>query len=175
MRRRCRLLLAVLAGSMAASLVGGAAASAQDAPSSPEPVRNVQVGFELGAFDPELGDWTIDAVEVSGDLADGAAFTVELQGVSDRPLWTSTQPYDGRPTRIALTGDVTVGEVTSAAVSQPDTVVAGVQIERPEVTWSAAGGGGSGRLALSMVLAVLVVVVLFRSPLPSASTQRWTR
>jgi hypothetical protein len=70
---------------------------------------------------------------------------------------------------------IAVGALADAGVSQPQTVVAGVQIERPEVTWSAAGSGGSGQLALSMVLAIIVVAVVFRTPLPSASTQRWTK
>ena len=60
-------------------------------------------------------------------------------------------------------------------MSQGITVVGGVQIEPPEIEWKAGGGGGGGQLALSMVMAVLLVAIVFRTPLPSASTQRWTK
>lgn len=68
--------------------------------------------------------------------------------------------------------------------------VEGVQVEQPppsEVPRSAgpraevlnqgsgSGAGGSGQLAVSMVLAVVVIAIVFRSPLPSATVQRWTR
>jgi hypothetical protein len=139
------------------------------------PTRDVDISFDVGSFDPGLDDWAIDAVEVEGDLAAGAPFTVELRGSDDTLLWSATQPYPGQPTRITVSSAVAVGDVAQAGISQPDVAVAGVQIERPEVTWSAAGGGGSGQLALSMVLAIIVVAVVFRTPLPSASSQRWTR
>lgn len=37
------------------------------------------------------------------------------------------------------------------------------------------GFGGAGQLALSMVVAVIFVAILFRSPLPSATTTRWRK
>jgi hypothetical protein len=145
-------------------------ASAQEAP-----VGNVDIAFEIGAFDPGIEDWSVEAVKVSGDLEEGQDFTVEVLGKGDVILWFGTQPFAGPVTRVALTSDVAVGDVTSAGVSQGLTIVAGVQVEPPPVDWAAAGGGGSGQLALSMVMAVIVVAIVFRSPLPSASTQRWTK
>jgi hypothetical protein len=145
-------------------------ASAQE-----EPIGNVDISFDVGSFDAQLDDWTIDVVEVSGALEEGAAFTVSLLGADGDVLFTATQPYTAPTTRIEVTSAVGVGDVTDAGVSQPLTVVAGVQIERPEVDWSASGGGGSGQLALSMVMAVIIVAIVFRTPLPSASTQRWTK
>ncbi len=44
-----------------------------------------------------------------------------------------------------------------------------------EVLSQGAGGGGGGLLALSMVLSVVLVAILFRTPLPSQATQRWTK
>jgi hypothetical protein len=57
------------------------------------------------------------------------------------------------------------------------TEVEGEQVERDgvEILGGASGGSGSGQLALSMILAVVVLAIVFRTPLPSASTQRWTK
>jgi hypothetical protein len=147
-----------------------APASAQE-----EPIGKVEINLDVGSFDPDMGDWAVKAVEITGGLADRQPFTAELTGAGGEVLWSSTQAFTAPSMRIEVAPPVAVGAVTAAGVSQPQTTVAGVQIERPEVTWSAAGGGGSGQLALSMVLAIFVVAVVFRTPLPSASTQRWTR
>jgi hypothetical protein len=168
-RRPARSCAALLAAAII--VLPWSPASAQE-----DPIGNVDISFDVGEFDNALGDWPIDVVEVSGDLADGEAFTVELRDGDGVVLWSATQPYSDAPTRIAVDRSIAVADVAEAGVSQPLTIVAGVQIERPEVTWSASGGGGgSGQLALSMVLAIIVVAVIFRTPLPSASTQRWTR
>ena len=140
-----------------------------------ELVGNVDITFDVGDYDAAIDDWAIEVVEVTGDLAVGEDFTVELTGEGGVVVWSATQPYTAPVTRIEVTPPVGVADVVSAGVSQPLTIVGGVQIERPEITWSASGGGGSGQLALSMVLAIIVVAVVFRTPLPSASTQRWTR
>ena len=156
---------------VAALLVVAAPASAQE-----EPTGTVNISFDVGEYDDALGDWPIDVVEVSGDLADGEDFTVELRDDDGAVLWSATQAFANDPTRITVDRPVAVADVADAGVSQPLTIVGGVQVERPPVTWSASGGGtGSGQLALSMVLAIIVVAVVFRTPLPSASTQRWTR
>jgi hypothetical protein len=59
----------------------------------------------------------------------------------------------------------------------PPTEVVGERLERDEVEilGGASGGSGSGQLALSMILAIVVLAIVFRTPLPSASTQRWTK
>jgi len=151
-------------------LLAAAPAAAQE-----EPIGNVDISFDVGEFDAQRNDWIVDVVVVSGDLEEGADFTVELLGDGDVVLFTATQPYSAPATRIEVTQAVSVGDVTNAGVSQPQTVVAGAQVQRPEVDWSASGGGGSGQLALSMIMAVIIVAIVFRTPLPSASTQRWTR
>lgn len=166
--RLCRSLVLAL-GTAVGVLVLASPASAQDGS-----LGQVDISFDVGAFDPTIGDWAIETVVVSGALAEGQAFTVELSDADGLVLWSSTQAY-AEPMRIAVDRTVAVGDVAEAGVSQPQVVVAGVQVVRPEVTWSAAGGGGSGQLSLSMVLAIVVVAIVFRTPLPSASTQRWTR
>jgi hypothetical protein len=152
-------------------LASASAAAAQE----DEVIGDVDISFDVGDVDPADGDWHIEVVEVSGDLEAGQDFTVELTDVDGAVLWTATAVYTEPITRIEVTEDVFVGEVASAGVEQGLTIVGGVQIEPPVVEWSAGGGAGGGQLALSMVMAVLVVAIVFRTPLPSASTQRWTK
>jgi hypothetical protein len=150
-------------------------ALARPASAQEEPLRNVDISFDVGGYDATVGDWAVTVVEITGDLADGQDFTAQLTGADGEVLWSSTQAFTAPSMRIDVAPAVAVGAIAAAGVSQPQTEVEGVQVERPAVTWSAAGGGGSGQLALSMVMAVIVVAIVFRSPLPSASTQRWTR
>lgn len=166
--RRCLGALALCCAALAIA----APAAAQE-----EPGRTVQVSFDVGGYDEAVSDWVVDSVEVTGDLVAGAKVTVELRGAGGRVLWTGTQDVGDELTRIDVGTAVAVGDVVEAAVSHAvATAVEGVQVVRPHVAWSAAGGGaGRGQLALSMVLAVIIVAVLFRSPLPSASSERWTR
>lgn len=187
------------------ALVPAAPASAQEAP---DPA--VQISFDLGEHSPTLGDWTVAAVEVRGDLIVGEPVTVVLWGADDRELWAATTPFERPVTRFAVDVPVAVGSVLEAGAWQglptavagvviggaldrapvpsvepdPEVVdappappeVEGAQVVRPHVAWSAAGGGaGKAQLALSMVLAIIVVAVLFRTPLPSTSSERWTR
>jgi hypothetical protein len=165
-------LLRAVAAAGAIGLVGAAPVGAQEAD---EIVGAVDISFDVGEYDPARDDWTIEVVQVTGDLEAGRPFTVELVGAGDVVLFSATQPYTAPVTRIEVTSTIVVGQVEGAGVSQPQTVVAGVQVERPEVDRSTSGGGGSGQLALSMVMAVIIVAIVFRTPLPSASTQRWTK
>jgi len=148
-----------------------APAAAQDG----ELIGGVDISFDLGEFDNAENDWTIDGVEVSGDLEDGEDFTVELTDEDGAVVWTATVPYTDPVTRIPVTTALAVSDVADAGVSQGITVVGGVQIEPPILDWKGGGGGGGGQLALSMVMAVLLVAIVFRTPLPSATTQRWTK
>lgn len=163
-------LAGALLSSLALVVVGGSQAAAQE-----DPIGEVEVSFEVGDFDADVDDWVIDAVEVTGGLAPGQPVTVEVRDGADRVIWSETVTYQPPSIRVDVTGTVAVGDVASAGVAQPQVEVAGVQVQRPEVSWSTAGGGGSGQLALSMVLAVIIVAIVFRTPTPSASTQRWTR
>jgi hypothetical protein len=162
---------AVLAAAMVLVLGTAAPASAQD----DDVIGAVDISFDVGDLDPIEGDWTIDAVEVSGELEEGRDFTLELTDEDGGVIWSSTQPFTAPVTRVTVTDVITVSEVAAAGVAQGITVVGGVQIEPPEVDWQGGPGGGGGQLALSMVMAVLLVAIVFRTPLPSASTQRWTK
>jgi hypothetical protein len=157
---------------VAGMLVPASAASAQQ---DDEVIGDVEISFDVGDVDPATGEWPIEAVEVAGDLEDGREFTVELTGAGNEVVWSGTQPFTAPVTRIPVTEPVGVGEVTGAGVSQGITAVEGVQIQPPTVDFSASGSGGGGQLALSMVMAVLLVAIVFRTPLPSATTQRWTK
>jgi len=167
---RSRVALAMV---IAGLVLAPTQAHAQD--ESDEPIGTVDISFDVGELDPVADDWTIDAVEVSGDLQDGVDFTVELTGEGGELVWSATESFTAPVTRIEVTTSVMVGEVLDAGVSQGITQVGGVQIEPPLLEWKGGGGGGGGQLALSMVMAVLLVAIVFRTPLPSATSQRWTK
>jgi hypothetical protein len=59
----------------------------------------------------------------------------------------------------------------------PSPDVAADVVTRPDapLPQQGSGLGGAGQLALSMVVAVVFVAILFRTPLPAATTQRWRR
>jgi len=141
----------------------------------PGVIGKVDISFDVGDVDSATGTWQIDAVKVAGDLEEGQDFTVELTDADGAIVWTATETYTAPVTRIPVTDRVSVDEVAAAGVSQGITQVEGVQIEPPQVDWRAGGGAGGGQLALSMVMAVLLVAIVFRTPLPSSSTQRWTK
>lgn len=75
--------------------------------------------------------------------------------------------------------DDPVPDAPGASTPQPTTpppAVEGDVVDRPQDLLQRGNGwGGAGQLALSMVIAVVFVAILFRTPLPSASTQRWRR
>jgi hypothetical protein len=69
---------------------------------------------------------------------------------------------------------VTMPDPPQEAVS-PTPRVRGDVVTRPEPVPQGNGFGGAGQLALSMVIAVVFVAILFRTPLPSATTMRWRK
>jgi hypothetical protein len=156
---------------VAALVVAAPRASAQE-----EPGRRVDISFEVGTYDAVLGDFPITGVVVDGDLAEGEEITVELRGSGDQLVWTGSAAFRAPSTTIDVDPAVGVGEVTSAGLVQRLTpIVASLEVAPPEVFHSGGGGARSGQLALSMVVIVALFAILFRTPLPSASTQRWTR
>jgi hypothetical protein len=157
------LLLIVLAGR-------AAPASAQDGVDEP---REVEVGFDLGEY--VGGDWTVDAVVVEGDLDEGQDVTVQILGTSGRVLWQGTLPFTKPSLRIPLDQRVLVGDVESAGISQALTIVDTLLVEPDINAPVSGGGGGAGQIATTMVLVIIIAVILFRTPLPSASSQRWTK
>ena len=138
---------------------------------------NVEITFDVGEFDGERGDWPFTVVYVAGDLTEGEPFTVVLSGDDGTVLWSGADRFTAPVTTVAVDRFVAVGDVVEAGISQSVPEVAGDVVERPapEVLSQGAGGGGSGQLALSMVLAVILVAIVFRTPLPSQTTQRWTK
>ena len=166
-----RVLLATLLAIFASAAIATPAA-AQD-----ELVGNVEISFEIGPYDADIDDFPVSAVIVEGNLEDGKDVTVEIKGTGGRVLWSGTAPFHAPSITIDVDELVPVGEVASAGVAQArEPVVAGVVIEPPEVFHSSGGGAaGSGQLGLSMVVIIALFAILFRTPLPSASTQRWIR
>lgn len=170
MRLRALFALALVIGATGTTAIPAGA-------QTPDEERAVEITFDVGDFDGEQGDWPITVVYVSGDMEDGQPFTVELTGEDGSVVWSGTETFTAPITTVAVDRFVAVGAVVEAGISQAIPEVAGDVVERPapEVLSQGAGGGGSGQLALSMVLAVILVAIVFRTPLPSQTSQRWTK
>jgi hypothetical protein len=104
--------------------------------------------------------------------------------------FTGGGPDTGGPT----TGGIPTGSSgpflsDGASSGLPPSITGLVQLPPPEVRsdrttdprptvlaefLGSSGSGGAGILALALVVAALLVALLFRSPLPSTSTERWT-
>jgi hypothetical protein len=150
-------------------------AAAQDAPADDQP-RRIDIAFDVGPYDPALDDFPVNAVVVTGNGYEGLAVTVEIRGRGDALLWTGETTFTPPSVRIPVNPAIAVGRIESAGIVQRVPIVEAAQFVPPEVSHAVEGGaGGSGQLALSMVLIVALVALLFRSPLPSSTAQRWTR
>lgn len=158
------------------ALVGVAAlagpAHAQDGGEAPP--AEVDISFDTGGYDAGRRDFLITVVEIRGGLREGEEFTVELGGSGGRVLWSATRVFTAPLTRVEVDEKVAVGDVTSASVSQRSLEVV-LDAVSPDVPSAVEGTGGSGQLTLSMLVTIVVVAVVFRSPLPSAQTSRWTK
>jgi hypothetical protein len=223
-----RSLRGCMAAGVALVALAAAAVPATAQENASDEVREVEVSYEIGAYDGQRRDWPIVAVVVRGDLDPEQDLNVELWGEGYR-LWIGSSAVTLPVTRLEVDQFVPVGELVEVGIWQqlpedetievivppgllpaevvppeepaadevdpedeldpeeeeevdPEEAVAptevgGTQVgpRRAEVIGGGAGGGASGQLALSMVLTVVVLTILFRTPLPSASTQRWTR
>jgi hypothetical protein len=169
-----RPLLALLLGASLAVGVGVALVALAGPASAQSAAPGVRLSFDIGAFDAARHDFLIEAVVVSDGLREGEDFTVALRGAGDRVLWSATRTYSAPSVRIALDVPVGVAAVTSTDVAQ---AVPPLEIEAvpPQAPSAMEGTGGSGQLTLSMVVTLIVVIVVFRSPLPSVQTSRWTK
>jgi hypothetical protein len=140
----------------------------------PEPAPQVDISFDVGGYDSARDDFLVKAVEVRGGLREDEEFTVELKGSGGRVLWSATRTFAPPSMRIEVDVPVGVGDVTSTSISQA-ALPLDVQVVPPDGPSATLGTGGSGQLTLSMVVTIIVVAVVFRSPLPSAQTSRWTK
>ncbi len=160
------------------ALATGTLTDPASAQTEPEAVTPVDIDFDIGPYDPTIADWPVDAVLVTGDIDAGQELTVEVRGEGDVLLWSATGDVTSTTTRFAVEQVLAVGDVTSAGLSAESlTEVLGEVIERPDADLfrSGSGGSGSGQIALSMILALVVAALVFRTPLPSTSTQRWRK
>jgi hypothetical protein len=194
MRRSLLPVAVALGGFLAAS-----PAAAQDA--SVGDVRSVEISYEVGPYDPASQDWGIVAVVLRGDLDPDEPVNVELWAEGQR-LWAGITRVTAPETRLPVDDFVAIGDLVEVGIWQPlapaeDFVilspdlpepppnepavepaaeVGGIRV--PEATDEVLGrtaGGGSGQLALAMILVAIVLVIVFRTPLPSATSQRWTK
>ena len=133
-----------------------------------------------GVFSPPITSVTVDSFVAVGDV-DEAAIGQRL------PEETTTTTAPPEP---AVAGNVVTNPTTSLPPSSstlppttteatdpaapPPTVEGDVTVTpEPDLPQQGSGLGGAGQLALSMVIAVVFVAILFRAPLPAATTQRW--
>ena len=170
-----------IVGALFAAAVGfllpAAAASAQDSTTPSTEVKaptSADVELEIGAYDAALNDWPVTAVVVTGDIEEDLEFRVVLAGNSGQ-LWAESTTFAGPETRIPILTKIAVGDVTSAELSSALVLGALITPELGEGTQPGAGGGSTGQVATSMALVIIIAVILFRTPLPAASVQRWTR
>jgi hypothetical protein len=160
---------------LVAALAWASPVMAQEAGSDDGQPIEAAISFDVGDYSAELHDWRVDAVLVSGNLEDGKDITLELLGTDGRVLWTATAPFTAPQARIEVRDTVVVGDVVGAGMSQEGTPVDPQLVPSEVVDPVQGGGGSSGQVATSMVLVIIVAVILFRTPLPAASTQRWTK
>jgi hypothetical protein len=172
--KRCRPT-AALWFVVVAVLAPAGTAAAQDTTSSTEveAPKDAHVSLDIGDFNSSLGDWPVEALEVTGDMEADTEFTIFLKSTSGTTVFTATAKYTPPTTKIPVSSSVGVGDVASVEFSS--SLLAGSLIA-PELEEQLQGGGGStGQVATSMALVMIVAVILFRTPLPAAATQRWTK
>jgi hypothetical protein len=140
-----------------------------------------------GVFSPPTTSVTVDSFVAVGDVDEAAIG----QRLPEEPATITTNP----PPEPVVAGNVVTNPTTpSTAVpaaapgapaapgttevpAPPPPTVEGDVTAAPDapLPQQGSGLGGAGQLALSMVIAVVFVAILFRTPLPSATTQRWRR
>jgi hypothetical protein len=165
-----------LCGLVLLLVAGMAPAGAQESTSSTEvkaPTK-ADVAIDLGDYDASIGDWTVSGLQVTGDMELDTEFTVKLTSNSGRELFSATVKYTGPGMRIPVDRGVAVRDVDNVAFSS--NLLAG-ELITPELGENSlqGGGGSTGQVATSMALVMIVAVILFRTPLPAAATQRWTK
>jgi hypothetical protein len=115
-------------------------------PEQPEPVEPGEPIEEVEEVEESEPD-EVDDPDVAGDVV------------------TIPPPLSGDPFDQATAPATPTPGVRGDMVTQPS----------PDVVQQGSGLSGAGQLALSMVVAVVFVAILFRTPLPAATTQRWRK
>jgi hypothetical protein len=135
-----------------------------------------------GVFSPPTTSVTVDSFVAVGGV-DEAAIGQRMP----EETTTTTAPPDPvvagnvvtNPTTPPPPSSTTVPSTTTETSEPPapPPTVEGDVTSTPDdpLPQQGSGLGGAGQLALSMVIAVVFVAILFRTPLPSATTQRWRR
>ncbi|HSP04275.1 MAG TPA: hypothetical protein VLR27_12270, partial [Acidimicrobiales bacterium] len=135
-----------------------------------------------GVFSPPTTSVTVDSFVAVGDVDEAAIG----QRMPEETTTTTAPPEPvvagnvvTNPTTTPPPSSTTSPPTTTEAIeppAPPPTVEGDVTATpEPELPQQGSGLGGAGQLALSMVIAVVFVAILFRAPLPAATTQRWRR
>jgi hypothetical protein len=131
-------------------------------------------------YQPPTTSVTVDRFIAVGDVEEAA--------IGQRMPATTLPPDPVDPDEVDdpdVAGDVVTippplsGDPFDQAIAQasPTPGVRGDMVTQPspDVVQQGSGLSGAGQLALSMVIAVVFVAILFRTPLPAATTQRWRK
>ena len=131
-----------------------------------------------GVFSPPTTSVAVDSFVAVGDVdeaAIGQRLPEEASTTTDLPEpVVAGDVVTNSPSRISPAPSST--PLPPRTSTGPPTVEGDVTVA-PDASLPRQGSalGGAGQLALSMVIAVIFVAILFRAPLPSATTQRWRR
>lgn len=138
-----------------------------------------------GVYSPPTTSVPVDSFVAVGDIEEAAIG----QRLPEETTTTTNPP----PAEPVVAGDIVTNPTTTSApavtpvppppppettdpAAPPPTVEGDVTVTpEPDLPQQGSGLGGAGQLALSMVIAVVFVAILFRAPLPAATTQRWRR
>lgn len=132
-----------------------------------------------GVFSPPTTSVTVDSFVAVGDVDEAAIG----QRLPEEATTTTAVPepevagdvVTNPPSRISTAPSTTPPSSPTPTEPTAPTVEGDVTVAPDPLPRQGSGLVGAGQLALSMVIAVIFVAILFRTPLPSATTQRWRR
>lgn len=132
-----------------------------------------------GVFSPPTTSVTVDSFVAVGDVDEAAIG----QRLPEEATTTTAVPepevagdvVTNPPSRISTAPSTTPPSPPTPTEPTAPTVEGDVTVAPDPLPRQGSGLVGAGQLALSMVIAVIFVAILFRTPLPSATTQRWRR
>lgn len=131
-----------------------------------------------GVFTPPITSVLVGSFVAVGDVEEaaiGQMLPEEITTTTTTTIQEAEPVVAGDVVTIPTTPSTTAPEVPETTAPLPPPEVEGDVVTQPQVRQQGSGVGGAGQLALSMVIAVVFVAILFRAPLPAATTTRWRK